>query len=248
MGSRTLNRKSLLALYKTPIFGGEEKEEDEDGEDGEGESKPKPGDRRKPKEGAKSSKDEDEDDEDGEDGEDEDLDGLDPKDRRIIELTREKIKHRKERNAARREKEALQAELDKNNNSGKSEKEQFEALLQAEKDKNDKLTKSVSRNIIRTAIVENDKLTWHDLDVVMGLLDHDLLDIDAEEGVVDGLDDQLKKLAKDKPFLLKKKTGGQGSGEDGSGSTGSNPRGGRKTGQEITDRDRLIAKYNKVLH
>lgn len=50
----------------------------------------------------------------------------------------------------------------------------------------------------------NKRWTWEDKDVVFALLDKSELEVDVEDGTIDGLEEQLEELAKKKPFLLKK--------------------------------------------
>lgn len=230
MGMRTLNRKTLLML---PLFG-------HDVEDDEDKKKITGDDKGVEKTGSKKTEEDDED--------EDDLSGIeDPKDRRIAELSRESAKRRREKNALKREYEELLSERDTLKNSGATETEQLKAQLQTEKDRNDKLAGSVSKNLLRTAIVENDKYAWHDVSVVIGQLDMVELEIDVDDLVVDGLDAQLKKLAKDKPFLLKKKVSDEdGQQQQNSGSTGNNPRGGRTTDQAVTQREELLRRYKSL--
>lgn len=236
MGKRTLNRKTLdlEALFLAPIFGGEDDDDDDNDDAGKG-GNPKPSGKNK----SGGGNDDDDDDDDDHD----DLESItDPKDRRIVELSREAAKKRREKNAEKRRADELQRKLDEKTNSGASAEEQLKAKLQAEKDRNDKLTGTVSNNILKTAIVENEKFKWHDTSVVMGLLDREAMEIDIDDMSVDGLEEQLKKLAKEKPFLLKKKAAGEGGG-----SSGFNPRGGNASDEKVASEKTLREKYGSVL-
>lgn len=74
---------------------------------------------------------------------------------------------------------------------------------------------------------------WEDPEIVFRLLDADDIDIDIESGEIDGLEEQLVAIAKQKPFLLRdgQRTPG--------GSTGSRPGGGTRRGKkdEMTAED-----------
>lgn len=217
--------------FLLPLYGAEDPDDDDDDDDDD-----------KGKGGKPKGKDDDDDDDD-------DLSGIeDPKDRRIAELSREAAKRRRERNAEKKAREAAESERDKLANAGKSETDQLKAELEKEKERNNSLTGAVTKNLLRNEILENDKYKWHSVEIVMKELDHDELDVDIDELKVDGLAEQLKKLAKEKPFLLKGKSSennddDQG-GSGGPGSTGHNPRnGGRRTGGELTQREELLKKY-----
>jgi hypothetical protein len=175
---------------------------------------------------------------DDDDDDDDDLKNItDPNQRRVIELSREAGKHRRERNAQRKRADALQAELDAKNNAGGSEKEQWEAEKKQLEQKYSELESKTSNSILRNSIVEEAKYSWYDVPVVMGLINRDVIEIDLEEGLVDGLDAELKRIAKEKPYLVKKGPAGGGnknneegesngsSGAGANGSTGNQPSG-----------------------
>lgn len=218
--------------FLLPLYGAEDPDED---------------DKEKGKKKGKDSEDDDDDDDDDED----DLSKIeDPKDRRIAELSSEAAKRRRERNTERKAREAAEAERDKLANAGKSAEETLKAELEKEKERNSTLTGAVTKNLLRNEILEHDKYKWHDVSLVIKELDHDELEVDIDEMKVDGLTDQLKKLAKEKPFLLKGKSkeddsdDDQNNGGGGTGSTGHNPRnGGRGTGDKVTQREALVKKY-----
>ena len=68
---------------------------------------------------------------------------------------------------------------------------------------------------------------------------------DAETGAVKGVKDALNKLAKDKPYLLKGKTGDkkEGGGAGTNGASGHNPAGGGDTADKNKVRQKLASKY-----
>lgn len=224
--------KFLLPLY------GAEDPDDDDGDDDKDKGKTK-----------SKSKGKDKDDDDDDDDDEDDLDSIeDPQARRVVELSREAARRRREKNAEKKRADTAEAELEKIRNAGKSSEEQYKAELEKEKERNATLMGAVTKNLLKTSILENDKYSWHDVSTVMKEIDHDELEVDVENLVVDGLDEQLKQLAKKKPFLLKTKSSGKEDedegGNGGAGGTGHNPRnGGRRTGGGMAQREDLLKKY-----
>lgn len=62
---------------------------------------------------------------------------------------------------------------------------------------------TVRNMAIRNAIASNDKLKWYDVNMVVRELDQSAISVDLSDFKVGGLEDQLKSIAKDKPFLVK---------------------------------------------
>lgn len=247
MGMRTLNRKILEDdPFLRPLFGADEDEdedEDDDDEDVKPKARPKPGDRRR----VRTRKDTDDDDED-------DLDGIeDPKDRRIAELSRESARRRREKNQEKRRADELETRLTQLENKGKDVTETQANELKTLRESNEKLQQQLQRATVRTAIVNNDSYKWHDVDDIYSKLDLEDIEIDPDTGEVDGLDIQLKNLAKKKPYLLRESdaSGGDGNAVGRSGSTGHNPRvsGARSKGRQetaATQRENLVKKYKSL--
>ena len=248
MGMRTLNRKVLEDdPFLRPLMGADDPDDEDDDEDEDERPKPKakPGDRRR----VRVRKDADEDDDDPDD-----LDGIDdPQQRKIAELSRESARRRREKNAAKKEADELRAEVDRLKNLGKDATETTANELKTLKADNERLQKQLERSAVRTAIVAEDKYKWHDVDDIYSKLDLDDLDIDPETGEVDGLDVQLKSLAKKKPYLLRESDASGGDGDAGTkfGSTGHNPRGtgARSKGRQETaaaQREKIVKKYKSL--
>lgn len=247
MGMRTLNRKVLDDdPFLRPLFGADRDEDDDDDDEDEkpkGSERPKPGDRRR----VRTRKESDDDDED-------DLDGIeDPNLRRIAELSRESARRRREKNQEKKRADELQAELDQIKNKGKDENETVQNEMKALREQNDKLQAQLQRQAVRTAIVNNDSYKWHDVDDVYSKLDMEDIDIDPDTGDVDGLEQQLKTLAKKKPYLLRESKASGDNGDAGvrPGSTGQNPRvsGARSKGRQetaATQRENLLKKYKSL--
>lgn len=248
MGMRTLNRKVLEDdPFLRPLMGADDPDDEDDDEDEDERPKPKakPGDRRR----VRVRKDADEDDDDPDD-----LDGIDdPQQRKIAELSRESARRRREKNAAKKEADELRAEVDRLKNLGKDATETTANELKTLKADNERLQKQLERSAVRTAIVAEDKYKWHDVDDIYSKLDLDDLDIDPETGEVDGLEAQLRSLAKKKPYLLRESDASGGDGDAGTkfGSTGHNPRGtgARSKGRQETaaaQREKIVKKYKSL--
>lgn len=241
MGMRTLNRKTLEDdPFLRPFFGGDNEDEGAD-------ERPKPGDRRRDRNSSRK-KNEDEDDED----EDDFKDIEDPKDRRIAELSQEAGRRRREKNAERKQREELERRLEELANKDKSAEEQAAAKMKQLEDDNSVLKARLEKAIVRAAIVNDDDYKWHDADEVFSKLELMDLEIDPETGTVDGLKEQLKSIAKKKPYLLKEGPSKKDDKEGAQiGSTGHNPRGSgaRSTGTRTTNatrREELAKKYKSL--
>lgn len=246
MGKRTLNRTALVGdPFLLPLRGGDNDEDGSDGSEsgnqGGSDNPPKPKDRRKDK-----SKDDDDDEDDPDD-----LDSIkDPQQRRIAELSREAAQYRRAKNAALREKKALEDRLTALENQGKDETQVKESENQKLKTDLETYKSRLENAILRTAI-SSGPLKWHDLDDIASKINREDLEIDLDSGHVDGLEAQLKAIAKKKPYLLKESDsagGGDDQGGDTSGSSGHNPRGNgarSRNRQESAEaqRAKIIKKY-----
>lgn len=218
MSKRSLPRLDLLLL---PFRGGDN--DGSTGNDGNESSK----------DNADKVVDKDKDDSGGDDDDDDDdLAGItDPRDRRIAELSREAARHRREKNANKKNAERIQAELDALKKGEGSEKEQWESEKTSLEQKYEELLTNTSNTVLRNAVKDPDnKYSWYDVPVVMGLVNRDAIEIDLEEGVVDGLEAELKRIAKEKPYLVKKAPAGGGSSNNGSNGNGSGSGGAGSTG------------------
>lgn len=238
-----LRKRLSLDPYLLPIFGNDPEQEDDDHEEEEETPKPTARTRERKPSRRKRTEEEDDDDEDPDD-----LDGIeDPQQRKIAELSRENAKHRRLKNAERKEKEQLAARLAEMEKAGKTKEEQEQIEIKTLRSENSKLTKYLEKNTLRSAILGNEKYKWYNIDDAIRDLDLDDLDIDLESGEVDGLDSQLKALAKKKPYLLKDgqdASGDQQGGTTSGSRTGYNPRGGqRKKSRDATNTEELLKRY-----
>lgn len=226
MGKTTLNSTVLEDVYLMPIFGGDPDDQDPDDKD-------------------PDNQDPDDGDDDGDD--DEDRSKWTPDQIEKHELRGEAARRRKEKIAEKKRADAAEARVKELESAGKSAEEKLKADLQEALDRADKLTAAGTRNVLRTAIMEHDKFRWHDVGDVMKELNMDDLDVNVEDHEVEGLESQLKDLAKRKPYLLKKSSEEE---EEGSVVTktprtpsGTNP-GRRKPAPKKEDREALLNKYS----
>lgn len=178
----------------------------------------------------------DDDDNEGEGGEGEGED--DAQDRK---LAREAAKRRRENNKLKKELEELKAEREQQELSRKSKLEQAQHKLNEAKQTNDNLSATNERLLIENAILKDNKRTWHDSSAVIALLDKSTLEVDPVSGNIDGIEEALAELAKDKPFLMK--TGGS---TGGSGASGSQPQGNSNTKQTKTQKENELRKKWKL--
>ena len=170
---------------------------DETDNDGRTESHepPKPGDRRRTRNRNESRNDSDE---DLDYDDDEDLSGgkfdhiRDRRDRRIARLSDENSKWRNNFRNAQKDNDRLEKENQK--------------LVE----KYEKLEAEAKTSAIRNAILSGET-HFHDISMVMGLLNSDELAVDLRDGSIGGLDDQIISITESHPFLVKDKDGqGQG--------------------------------------
>lgn len=70
------------------------------------------------------------------------------------------------------------------------------------------------QNLLDLAIFRNKKYEWNDANVVSKLIDKKNIKINAKTGEVDGVEDALKSLAKDHPYMLKAKDNGNGNSDE----------------------------------
>jgi len=242
MGLKSLNRKAILGTINgvqvKPFWGAE----GEGGEGGEGGS-----------EGAGSNGGTDDDDDDDDDDGDGDQDKWDDKDKRIHELSSEAKNRRKALRAAERELAEVRRQLEERDGAKKETEKSLKEELTKSTERLAKMENTLRRNLLETTILKDPKVTWHDVDVVISALNLDDVDIDVESGTVEGLSEELKRVAREKPFLVKSKAGERRKNDDGNGgqqqrgSSGNNPGGaGHQQNQQVTQRDSLLKKYKAL--
>lgn len=142
---------------------------------------------------------------------------------------------------AERKKNLAQAkELDKLKAAQRKAQGDRDAAVERDeyKGKYEALQEVLDSKFLVWSIQTDTKYDWNDADDVRKFIKDDEIKIDVETGEVQGLDLALKRIAKEKPYLLKAKED-EG---DGRQPSGSHPFGGKITQLE-TDEKRLGAKY-----
>lgn len=175
---------------------------------------------------------------DDDDNESGDGDNDDAQDRK---LAREAAKRRRENNKLKKELEELRAEREQQELSRKSKLEQAQHKLNEAKQTNDDLSAANERLLIENAILKDSKRSWHDSSAVIALLDKSTLEVDPVSGNIEGIEEALADLAKDKPFLMK--TGGS---NGGTGASGSQPQGNGNTKQTKAQRENELKRKWKL--
>lgn len=142
----------------------------------------------------------------------------DPSARRIAELSDESAKARIKGNREKSERlkaeaanKTLQAEMEKLKKKGTKDEISDEARALIEGPLNEQISKrdQAMRNVlVNNALLAesvNDKLlrVWHDPATVISQIDFDEVTFDPESGTIEGIEDELNRIAKDKPFLVK---------------------------------------------
>lgn len=111
--------------------------------------------------------------------------------------------------AERRKNLKLQRDLNKT----KADKDKVDADKDAAKERDQyknkytKAEKLLSKNLLVWSIASNDKYQWENPEDVIAFIKADEIniDLDSDEPCVEGIELALKRIAKDKPYLLKKK-------------------------------------------
>ena len=124
----------------------------------------------------------------------------------------------------------------------RSKEENLENQVQTLTEDNSKLTLVNTENLLELAILKNNKYEWENHSVAVKLIDRSGIKIDAKTGKVDGVDDALKALAKENPYLLKKAGNGDAN-PSGGGNPSSLP--GQPSGGTPTSSADSSAKANK---
>lgn len=165
----------------------------------------------------------------------------------------ESMTRRQENDRLKSENAALKAERDKQERKDKSDLENAQRDLTERDEKLSKRDQILKRNLVQTAILMDDNYTWHDLDLVITALDSEIVTVDLDEGRVEGIAEELKRIAKDKAFLVKsskkeKKQEDQNGKPQGQqqqrGASGTNPGGAgqQQVNQALANRQELIKK------
>lgn len=185
------------------------------------------------------------------------LEGVDDaKDRRIIKLSNENSRRRNEAKTLKDQlAEAQQAkqELDDIKRKENTDLENYKGDLEKANGKLEKLNATLRRTLLKEAIRDIDTYIWHDVGDVVSALDLQAIQVDLEEGKIEGLAEELKRIANAKPHYVKSKKSSRKQ-DDGSnngngagstiGASGSNPGGaGSPNNADAARRAALEEKY-----
>lgn len=150
--------------------------------------------------------------------------------------------------AADKAKGAAEKRLREMDDAEKSELEKAQRDLQVATERAERAEAEALRARMEKELLKYPGYTWHDPDAVLTLVDMDLIDVDEETGKIKGVREALKKLATEKPYLLKGKASeGEKKEDPGAGqkvASGHNPAGNQpddknKRRQELMKRYKL---------
>lgn len=207
---RILNRTGSGFIWTKPIFGAEEDGDgdgDGDGQGGNGEGG----------QGSGGNGDGDGDDEGT------DFSGIDdPKDRRIAELSDEAAKRRRKLRETKSQYDTQIADLNKQikelqkaqksgqENQGISDEER-EEIEAPHLERMQKMEATMRRQAIESAILAESQAegakrrVWHSTQNVYSQIDLDAIDFDPESGTIEGVTEELDRIAREQSFLVKEK-------------------------------------------
>lgn len=138
----------------------------------------------------------------------------DPKDQRISELSTEAKNRRLALRASEAENKKLLAELDalRNKNSDGNVDEATKSKIEGPLiERIERMAAASRATAIRNAILAEGQAegagrrVWHSADNVLSQIDFDAIDYDAESGTIEGVSDELNRIAGEQPFLIKEK-------------------------------------------
>lgn len=154
---------------------------------------------------------------DGEDdGDDEGEPGADDSGLKIRRLSREANKRRIENKKLKEQIQQLNDDREEQEKSKKTKLEQAQDKLNEAHTSNKGLSSANERLLLENAVLKDSKHNWHDSSAVIALLDTSSVEIDPESGTIEGIEDALADLAKERPFLVKTaERNNQGSGSSG---------------------------------
>jgi hypothetical protein len=164
----------------------------------------------------------------------------------------------RERDQAKQELLALQQEKQEREEADaaaqaatRSKEENQAAELESLKKDNQALATVNEYNLLELAVLKNKKFEWNDHTIVQKLVDKSGIKIDVKKGTVEGVDEALKALAKEHPYLLKKSEGnGDGNGSQGTplgtpaNASGGTPAGSKDASAKANKRRELEKRFN----
>lgn len=138
----------------------------------------------------------------------------DERDRRIGELSTEAKNRRLQLRAKEKELAEAQAKLEalqKKGDDGEIDEAVRQKIEGPLLEKIEKMTTASRNTAIRNAILAEgqkdgaDRRVWHSADNVLSQIDMDAIDYDPESGTIEGVSDELSRIADEQPFLVKEK-------------------------------------------
>lgn len=238
-----MKTKAINELFLEPIWGndpdGEEGSEQEQ-EDYQEEQRPAP------KPGPRGGQQEKQND----DGDDDDLDSIqDDRDRKIAKLSNENKNRRHRERELERELAAIKKAQQAKDDEKKDKADVLSRDLGKANEEITKLRKTNEALLLHKGITGNKEYKFHDESDVIALLNLGDIDIDPVSGTIEGLGEELKRIARDKPYLVAETLGKKrqqkqdGSGQGKQGASGINPGGVGTTQQDAKTQQReAIAK------
>lgn len=247
---KIMESAAAIPFQSLHIFGAEDEGGAAGGEQGNGEQGGEP----QKKQGEASG-------EGGDGGEDKtDFSGItDEKDRRIAELSDESARKRITIRELKAEIDGLKKDVDKANRRGTKDEISEEARTKIEgplQEKIDKVTKGSLKVALENAILREsikdgaDRRIWFDPSDVFSNIDLDSIEFDPESGTIEGIAEELNRIATAKPHLVKEKGKAKKKADDDDegrrkGASGRQPggAGSQRHGMEKSRRQELGQKY-----
>lgn len=174
--------------------------------------------------------------------------------KRIGDLEAELDKERKDRIRMKRELDKRDAEKSKAAEQAELGDAEVEAERDRYKQQYEQLKAVVETQMLDWAIAIDKKYDWHDAEAVRAFINKSDIRLDLDNGKIEGLDLELKRIAKEKPYLMKAATNSQKQQDQqqnppaaGTPNSGSHPFGGSAQQRE-TDKQKIAAKYKIFKH
>lgn len=187
---------------------------------------------------ADADDDDDEEDDDDPDGKSKKSKKLGEKDQQIADLTAEVARHKKRRAAGEERITRLVEENRQLKANGSSDDELKKTNTEVTQER-DALKTDNSKLVVENAFLKSNTISWKDPEAALKLAD--LSDVTFEDGHADGLAAALRKLAKEKPYLVADKPGTKPAGRK----TGDKPapKGRRTEAQKQAEEKKLLDRY-----
>lgn len=106
-----------------------------------------------------------------------------------------------------KDKDELQRQLDEIARKDQTELENATGDLKKAQDRLATLEGTLRKALLENAIRNEEAFTWHDVSDVISALDDSAIKVDLEQGTIEGLAGELKRVASKKPHYVKSKKG-----------------------------------------